>query len=70
LYNLGEQTYHEDKVEFEEKYPDRVAIDRFKPSALAQAGAGVDISPSLTAATDSSRGTDTPGKLSERENPV
>jgi hypothetical protein len=41
LYNLGEQTYHEDKVEFEEKYPDRVAIDRFKPSALAQAGAGV-----------------------------
>jgi hypothetical protein len=35
-YNLGEQTYHEDKVEFQKKYPDRIAIDRFKPQVMAQ----------------------------------
>lgn len=29
----GESTYHEDKEEFQAKYPNRIAIDKFKPDA-------------------------------------
>lgn len=42
---IGEDTYHEDKEEFQKNYPHRIAIDRYEvgysPAEIAAAAAGV-----------------------------